>query len=68
MWDFAKESEHNQVLLAIKWIKTVRQLDFAIKNKIWQLIAYYYNGANFKAFHYDTRLLSAYRVTGEYNE
>jgi hypothetical protein len=66
MWDFAKESEHNQVLLAIKWIKTVPQLDLAIKNKDWQLIAYYYNGANYRAFHYDTRLLSAYRLTGDY--
>jgi hypothetical protein len=66
MWDFAKESEHNQVLLAIKWIKTVRPLDLAIKNKDWQKIAYYYNGANYRAFCYDTRLLSAYRLTGDY--
>ncbi|THU34880.1 N-acetylmuramidase family protein [Niastella caeni] len=66
MWDFAKESEYNQVLLAIKWIKTVRSLDLAIKNKDWQKIAYYYNGANYRSFRYDTRLFSAYRLTGDY--
>jgi hypothetical protein len=66
MWDFAKQSEYNQVLLAIKWIKTVRPLDLAIKYKDWQKIAYYYNGKNYRAFHYDTRLLSAYRLTEDY--
>jgi hypothetical protein len=66
MWDFAKESEHNQVLLAIKWIKTVRPLDLAIKNKEWQKIAYYYNGENYRAYHYDTKLLTAYNRTGYY--
>jgi hypothetical protein len=68
MWDFAKESEHNQVWLAIKWMKTVRPLDLAIKNKDWQKIAYYYNGANYRAFCYDTRLLSAYRLAEDYKE
>jgi hypothetical protein len=66
MWDFAKESEHNQVWLAIKWMKTVRPLDLAIKNKDWQKIAYCYNGANYRAFCYDSRLLSAYRLTVDY--
>jgi hypothetical protein len=68
MWDYAKESEYNQVLLAINWIKTVRPLDLAIKNKDWQQIAYYYNGRNYRAFHYNNRLLSAYRLTGEYTK
>lgn len=66
MWDFAKESEYNQVLLAIKWIKTMTPLDLAIKNKDWQKIAYYYNGENYRAFRYDSRLLAAYRLTSEY--
>ena len=66
LWDFAKESERNQVLLALKWIKTVRPLHLAIKNKDWPKIAYYYNGKNYQAFHYDTRLLSAYRLTGDF--
>ncbi len=66
LWDFAKGSEYNQVLLAIKWIKTVRPLDLAIKNKDWQQIAYYYNGANYRAFRYDERLFAAYRLTEDY--
>ena len=66
MWDFAKESEYNQVLLALKWIKTVRPLHKAIKDKDWQKIAYYYNGANYRAFRYDIRLLEAYRQTEDY--
>lgn len=62
MWDYAKVSEYNQVSLAIRWIKTVKPLDQAIKNMDWQKIAYYYNGTNFQAFRYDSRLLSAYRL------
>jgi hypothetical protein len=68
MWDFAKESEHNQVLLAIKWIKTVPPLDLAIKNKDWQKIACYYNGGSYRSYCYDTRLHSAYRLTGDYTK
>ena len=66
MWDFAKESEYNQVLLAIRWIKTVEPLDLAIKNKDWKKIAYYYNGANYRTFCYDSRLLLAYRLAEDY--
>jgi hypothetical protein len=65
MWDFAKVSEYNQVLLAVKWIKTVAPLDLAIKNKHWQKIAYYYNGENYRAYRYDKRLLSAYELTSD---
>lgn len=66
MWDFAKESEYNQVVLAIKWIKSLPPLDVAIRNKDWKKIALYYNGVNYRAFRYDTRLLSAYRLTEDY--
>jgi hypothetical protein len=66
MWDFAKASEYNQVLLDIRWIKTVPPLDLAIKNKDWQKIALYHNGKNYRAFRYDTRLMSAYRFTSDY--
>jgi hypothetical protein len=65
MWDFAKESEYNQVLLAIKWIKTVAPLDLAIKNKDWEKIAYYYNGEYYRNYSYDTRLLTAYHRTSD---
>jgi hypothetical protein len=66
LWDFAKESEYNQVLLAIKWIKTVRPLDVAIRNKDWKDIAYYYNGANYRTYQYDTRLMVAYNFSKDY--
>lgn len=66
LWDFAKESEHNQVLVTIKWIKTAPRLDLAIRNKDWQKIAYYYNGRNYRANHYDNRLYAAYRLTEDY--
>lgn len=67
MWDFAKVSEYNQVLLAVKWIKTVPVLDRALKAKNWPLVAKYYNGENYKAFHYDDRLMAAYRLTEDYS-
>ena len=67
MWDFAKLSEYNQLLLAIKWIKTVPALDKALKNNDWPNVAYYYNGQNYKQYHYDTRLQMAYQATPYYN-
>jgi len=63
MWDFAKESEYNQVLLTIKWIKTVAPLDLAIKKQDWEKIAYYYNGEYYRAYRYDSKLLAAYNRT-----
>jgi hypothetical protein len=66
MWDFARVSEYNQVLLAIRWIKTVPVLDRALKAKNWPIVAYYYNGTRYKDYHYDTRLASAYRLTEEF--
>lgn len=60
MWDFAKESEANQVQLAIAFIKTNSKLDAALKNKDWATFAYYYNGAGYKQFKYDTRIAAAY--------
>jgi hypothetical protein len=65
MWDFAKLSEYNQVLLALKWIGTVPALRKALKAKDWAKVAYYYNGANYKEFHYDTRLAAAYRLSDD---
>lgn len=67
MWDYAKENEYNQVMLAIKWIKTVPALDRAIKNKDWDKIAYYYNGQNYKRYHYADRLVAAYNLIRAYS-
>jgi len=61
MWDYAKESEANQLEIAIRFIKQNKKLDQALKNKDWATVAYYYNGEKYKQFKYDTRLASAYR-------
>lgn len=66
MWDDAKVSEANQVAQAVKWIKTVPKLDKALKAKDWAMVAYYYNGANYRQFHYDDRLIAAYRLCEDY--
>jgi len=62
MWDFAKKSEYNQVILVLKWIKTVPELSNALKVKDWQKVAYYYNGSAYKIFSYDTKLAAAYQA------
>lgn len=61
MWDYAKQSEANQIDLAIRFIKLNKKLDAALKNKDWPTVAYYYNGSAYKKFNYDTRLLLAYK-------
>lgn len=60
MWDFAKESEANQLELAIRFIKSIPALDKALKEKNWPVVAYYYNGEGYREFNYDTRLDAAY--------
>ena len=57
MWDYAKESEANQVELAIRFIKANPKLDKAVKNKDCLTIAFYYNGSGYKKYNYDARLL-----------
>jgi hypothetical protein len=58
MWDYAKISEANQVDLGIRFIKSIPKLNQSLKNKDWKTLAYYYNGAEYKKFNYDTRLKS----------
>lgn len=60
MWDYAKESEYNQLMLGIKFIKSNKFLDKALKSKDWKTFAKYYNGKNFLKFKYDSRLESLY--------
>lgn len=45
MWDYAKESERNQLDLGIRFIKSNPKLYKALKEKNWHLVAYYYNGS-----------------------
>lgn len=60
MWDFAKESESNQVALGTRFIKSKTALDHALKNNMWGVFALYYNGPQYKKFSYDTRLMNSY--------
>lgn len=61
IWDFAKVSEANQLELGIRFIKSNKKLDAALKAKEWATFAYYYNGQSYRKFKYDTRLASAYK-------
>lgn len=60
MWDFAKESEANQIELAIRFIKNNVKLERAVINKDFPTVAYYYNGSGYKKYNYDVRLLKAW--------
>jgi hypothetical protein len=66
MWEYGKVSESNQVEIALKWIKTVPALYEALKAKDWAKVAYYYNGSGYAKFHYDDRLIAAYRLVEDF--
>ena len=55
------QSEAHQVDLAIRFIKANPKLDKALKNKDWVTVAYCYNGAGYKKFNYDARLIKAFQ-------
>lgn len=61
MWDYAKESEANQLDLGIRFIKSNPKLDIALKAKDWRTFAYYYNGEQYEKFNYHNRLAIAYK-------
>lgn len=60
MWDFAKVSEENQLILGVKFIQTDRTLLQAVKTKNWPTVARIYNGSGYRKFKYDDRLKAAY--------
>lgn len=60
MWDYAKESEVNQVRLGLLFIKSNTKMFKALKSGIWWQFAYYYNGEQYKKFKYDMRLKKAF--------
>lgn len=60
MWDYAKVSEANQLDLGVRFIRKNARLYDALKKKDWATFAYYYNGAQYRKFNYDTRLSQAY--------
>jgi len=60
MWDFAKISEANQLELAIRFMKSNKKLDQAVKDKNFKVIAFYYNGEQYEKFGYHTKLQLEY--------
>ena len=59
MWDFAKESEANQLWLGLKFIVTDNRLLNALLIKDWRKVAYYYNGPEYERNKYHTKLQNA---------
>lgn len=56
MWEFAKVSEYNQIVIAIRFIKLNKKMDQALKDGDFETFSFYYNGKGYKAFKYDTRM------------
>ena len=59
MWDFAKQSEKNQVWLGLKFIQSNKKLYKAMQLGDWDTFAYYYNGPNYKQYNYHIKLKEA---------
>lgn len=59
MWDFAKDSETNQLWLGLKFIETDRRIFEAVQQWNTKMVAYYYNGKNYWIKCYDKKLTSA---------
>jgi len=59
MWDFAKESEANQLWLGLKFIATDKGLFDAVKKWDVKTVAYLYNGKNYWIKGYDKKLTKA---------
>lgn len=59
MWDFAKDSEANQLWLGLKFIETDKRLFEAVRVWNTKKVAYYYNGKNYWIKGYDKKLTAA---------
>ena len=57
MWDFAKDSETNQLWLGLKFIETDRALFKAVKDWNTKEVARRYNGKNYWILGYDKKLV-----------
>lgn len=55
-----RQSESNQLTAMLRFIKSKPAMAAALKKRDWGVLAYYYNGAGYKAFNYDKRLAKAY--------
>lgn len=59
MWVFQEVKEANQLLCGLRFIAANKKMHEAAKNGNWAVFAFYYNGAGYQKFNYDTRLASA---------
>lgn len=63
MWDYAKESEYNQLRLGILFIKNNKYMFNAFKDLTdmsnCRTFAYYYNGGQYEKYKYHTKLFNA---------
>jgi len=62
MWDYAKESEHNQLRLGLLFIKSNKKMFKALVNADWKTVAYYYNGEKYYILKYDVKLANAEKL------
>jgi len=60
MWDYAKVNEENQVDLGMRFIASEPALLRALRAKDWPMVAYYYNGQDYRENNYDVHLQNAY--------
>lgn len=59
MWDYAKESEYNQMRIAMLFIKSNKKMFNAMVSGDWKTFAYYYNGQLYYKLKYDVKLANA---------
>lgn len=59
MWDFAKESEKNQIWLGLEFLRTDKVLFKALVDGNWKEVAYRYNGPKYYILGYDKKLIIA---------
>ncbi|TDE53747.1 N-acetylmuramidase domain-containing protein [Flavobacterium sp. GT3P67] len=62
MWDYAKESEYNQLRLSLLFIKSNKKMFKALIAGNWKVVAYYYNGAHYWKLKYDVKLANAEKL------
>lgn len=60
MWDYAKESEANQIRLGLRFIELNKKMYKALQLLDWRTFAYYYNGALYEKYDYHNRLKKAF--------
>jgi hypothetical protein len=60
MWDDFRKGEYQQVKGGTMFIKSNKALYAALRDKLWNKAAYYYNGSNYAVNNYDVKLKNAY--------